>query len=115
MEATPTEFNQYTVPLIIYGEGIKKNMLSDNVAGGHINLAATLFELIAPKDFGYYSVGKSLTRGADVGFNDGIWLTPDGIGKIDGNEPTHVKDILTMDRTISWWRTMKGNNIIENK
>ena len=111
LEDKPTLFNQYTIPFIVYGDGITKDLLSDKVAGGQINLGATLFELIAPKDFEYYSLGKSLTRGADVGFNDIIWLTPNGIGQIDGSETAHVKQILQADRTISWWRSIKGNNI----
>ena len=52
---------------------------------------ATLLELIAPKGFEYYSLGKSLTRGANVGFNDGVWLTPEAMGRIDGTEPQQVK------------------------
>ena len=41
IEAKPTLFNRYTVPCIIYGDGITKNILSDEVAGGHINIGAT--------------------------------------------------------------------------
>lgn len=49
----------------IYGDGITKNILSDEVAGGHINIGATIFELIVPQGFEYYSLGKSLTREAN--------------------------------------------------
>lgn len=109
IERQPTLFDRYTVPFIIYGGGINKNLLSDNVAGGHINLGATLMEIIAPKEFEYYSLGKSLTRGADIGFNDCVWMTPTGSGTIDGSEPQNVKDTIETYRTISWQRTMKGN------
>lgn len=111
IEDNPTLFNRYTVPLIIYGKGIGKNLLNDNVAGGHVNLAATLFEIIAPKDFEYYSLGKSLTRGEQIGFNDSIWLTSTDIGKIDGSEPINVQEQIKAYRTISWWRSIKGNLI----
>lgn len=117
IEDNPTLFNRYTVPFIIYGDGITKELLSDNVVGGHINMGATLIELIAPKGFGYYSLGKSLTRSdnINVGFNDTIWLTKDGIGKIDGNEPDFVNETIKECRTISWWRTIKGNDISHNE
>ena len=103
--------NRYTVPCIIYGDGITKNILSDEVAGGHINIGATIFELIAPQGFEYYSLGKSLTRGANVGFNDSVWLNTVDIGKLDGNEPIEVEKTLEAYRTISWWRSIKGNLI----
>ena len=109
IEKQPSLFDRYTVPFIIYGDGVKKDILSDDMAGGHVNLGATLLELIAPKGFEYYSLGKSLTRGANVGFNDGVWLTPEAMGRIDGTEPQYVKDKIEMYRTISWQRTIRGN------
>ena len=109
IEKQPSLFDRYTVPFIIYGDGVKKDILSDDMAGGHVNLGATLLELIAPKGFEYYSLGKSLTRGANVGFNDGVWLTPETMGRIDGTEPQYVKDKIEMYRTISWQRTIRGN------
>ena len=109
IEKQPSLFDRYTVPFIIYGDGVKKDILSDDMAGGHVNLGATLLELIAPKGFEYYSLGKSLTRGANVGFNDGVWLTPEAMGRIDGTEPQQVKEVIEMYRTISWQRTMRGN------
>ncbi len=111
IEDKPTLFHRYSVPFIVYSEGITKDLLSDDIAGGHVNLGATLFELIAPKGFGYYSLGKSLTRGADVGFNDGVWMTTNDMGRIDGNEPSAVNDVIREYRTISWWRTMKGDKL----
>ena len=111
IEVKPTLFNRYTVPCIIYGDGITKNILSDEIAGGHINIGATIFELIAPQGFEYYSLGKSLTRGANVGFNDSVWLNTVDIGKLDGNEPIEVEKTLEAYRTISWWRSIKGNLI----
>ena len=109
IEKQPSLFDRYTVPFIIYGDGVKKDILSDDMVGGHVNLGATLLELIAPKGFEYYSLGKSLTRGANVGFNDGVWLTPEAMGRIDGTEPQQVKEVIEMYRTISWQRTMRGN------
>lgn len=109
IEKQPSMFDQYTVPFIIYGDGVNNDILSDETAGGHVNMGATLFELIAPKGFEYYSLGKSLTRKADIGFNDNVWLTPTAMGRIDGTEPQQVKNAIEMYRTISWQRTMRGN------
>lgn len=109
IEKQPSLFDRYTVPFIIYGDSVKKDILSDEISGGHINISATILELIAPKGFEYYSLSKSLTRGSDIGFNDCVWLTPTAIGKIDGTENKLVKDTIEAYRTISWQRTIRGN------
>lgn len=110
IEAQPELFERYTIPFIVYGAGITKDMIPADAAGGHINIGATLMELIAPKGFEYYSLGPSLTRGSSAGFNDSIWINADSIGRIDGSEPGGIKAQIEIDRTISWWRTMKGNS-----
>ena len=111
IEDKPSLFNRYSIPFIIYGNGVNKDLIPQTAAGGHINIGATLFELIAPAGFEYYSLGASLTRGSDVGFNDSIWINASDIGKIDGSEPEAVKQKIELYRTISWWRTMKGNDL----
>lgn len=128
IDANPSLFERYTIPLVIYGQGITKNTLAQDVAGGQVNIGATLFELIAPKDFIYYSVGESLTKNSKVGFNDNLWITDKAIGKIEtdeirllpGQENTNLlfeqeeaMDRLNIMRTISWWRTVKGNQFMQ--
>ena len=124
IDANPSLFERYTIPLVIYGQGITKDTLAQDVAGGQVNIGATLIELIAPKDFTYYSLGESLTKNSKVGFNDNLWITDKAIGKIENNEmnllPEKEKTELSSEReeamerlsimrTISWWRTVKGN------
>lgn len=125
IDANPTLFERYTIPLVIYGPGITKDMLANETAGGQVNIGATLFELIAPRDFTYYSFGESLTQSSKVGFNDNLWITDKAIGKIDNEEafllPGQTQSDLSVERnaameklnimrTLSWWRTVKGNN-----
>jgi phosphoglycerol transferase MdoB-like AlkP superfamily enzyme len=123
IDPSPDLFERYAVPFVIYGPGITKNTLSKAVAGGHVNIGATLMELIAPSGFIYYSLGESLTRHSLVGFNHNLWITDKAIGKIDTEEshllPGQQTDLraeraLAMDRlnimrTVSWWRTVKGD------
>lgn len=54
----PNLYECSAVPFIIYGKNIKagKNL----TPGSHIDIAPTLIEMIAPKDFVYYSFGSSL-------------------------------------------------------
>jgi phosphoglycerol transferase MdoB-like AlkP superfamily enzyme len=124
IDANPTFFERYTIPCVIYGPGVTKNMLAKEAAGGQVNIGATLLELIAPKDFTYFSLGESLTKNSKVGFNHNLWITDKAIGKIENEEAVllpgqtgdltlerqEAMDRLTIMRTISWWRTVKGNN-----
>lgn len=118
---TPTTFDRYTIPLVLYGKGINKQIIPQNVAGSHINIAPTLIELIAPQGFEYYAEGKSLTRGSDIGFSHNVWITPNAIGKIQGEavesftgevetavDRASVQQSIEAMRALAWWRIEKG-------
>jgi len=125
LDSNPSLYERYGIPFIVYGQGITKQTLPDNVAGSHINVTPTLLELIAPKGFEYYSLGDSLTRGNTIGFNYGFWMTHDYVGKIGspieekipGKQVTTPPDeeLIQQDidarRAISWWRAKYGKNI----
>ncbi len=124
---TPTPFERYTVPLVIYGQGITKDILPKDRAGGHVNIMPTLIELIAPKDFTYYSIGDSLTKESKAGFNPAYWITPHAMGKIEHSDEYEVltttndqqiqyekgiaEEKVSMMRTISSWLLLKGNQL----
>lgn len=125
IEDKPSLYERYTIPFVIYGKGVHKGLLGENIAGSHVNIIPTLIELIAPKDFAYYAVSDSLTEDAPVGFNHNLWITSKAIGKIEDdtveilqnanvnieNEHEKAMDEMHRMRTISWWRTMKGNDL----
>lgn len=124
---TPTPFERYTIPFVIYGQGITKNLFPNSIVGGQTNIMPTLMELIAPKDFTYYSIADSLTKENKVGFNNAYWITPHAMGKIDQpedyqllyeadakqieQEKQFAEEKLSMMRTISWWMLVKGNQL----
>ena len=58
LNAKPTLYEKSSVPFIIYGKNIPKKHLK--TAGSHIDIYPTILEMIAPKDFEYYSFGNSL-------------------------------------------------------
>jgi phosphoglycerol transferase MdoB-like AlkP superfamily enzyme len=125
VEKNPDLYRRYGIPLVVYGQGITKNIFPKAAAGSHINITPTLIELVAPKGFEYYSLGGSLTRGNPFGMNYGFWVTHDYIGKADSDfteaitgDPAVTKpssDKLEQDinglRSISWWRIKHGGKI----
>ncbi|WP_346353725.1 LTA synthase family protein [Azotosporobacter soli] len=126
VELNPTNFKRYAIPFIVHGKGVQKEMLPSDAAGSHINVGATLMELIAPRGFKYYTVGDSLTRGNAMGFNYGFWITAQHFGKIcqEGSEalpdaksttqPPSVYQVyqeVEAQRAISWWRVKNGKQL----
>lgn len=121
LETNPLLYERYGIPLVLYGKGINKHSLPPNVAGSHINITPTLLELVAPPGFPYYSLGRSLTKGNDIGMNYGFWITSGHMGR-DGAEymeahgdpglvpPDQDKIRREIDavRAFSWWRLKYG-------
>ena len=60
IDKTPSMYERYTVPLIITGKGITKDLLPKDNAGSQIDIMPTVIDLIAPEKFEYYSVGTPL-------------------------------------------------------
>lgn len=130
VETNPALFERYAIPFIVYGKGVTKESLPKQTAGSHINVAPTLLELIAPRGFEYYSVGRSLTSGNDFGLNYGFWITPGYIGKADDDyqeahfgkpqgllppEQDKIHREIDSARAISWWRIKYGKMLQTGK
>jgi len=124
----PTIFEQQSVPFVMYGAGITKEILPPDAVGDHISIVPTIIELIAPKDFAYYSIAPSLFDSDGVGFNNSTFVTASVAGQIDGdtiellphvasndleevnltNERAKAKEIIGAMRTVAWWIINKG-------
>lgn len=128
IQPNPDLYERYTIPFIVYGQGVTKDLIPKTAAGSHTNVAPTIIELVAPKGFTYYSVGESLTSNPKYGFNHGFWISSDYIGKMyqdeqvlplplikDNAVETHNPDKLNMDitamRAVSWWLIKYGSEI----
>ena len=124
----PTLYEHDSVPLVIYGAGVTKDILPPNAIGGCTNLLPTLIELIAPAGFPYYSILPSMTEGTQTAsFNSDVWVTDKAVGstKNDATEPrpdinvpfdpdterAKMKQWLPMARTLSWWLATHGTNL----
>ena len=125
-EKNPSDYERFCVPLIIYGNGVEKNLLAENSAGSQIDIMPTVIELIAPKDFEYYSVGQSLTKNI-FGVNYALFITRSAIGnanvfplhpepiipekKIGEIDLTSLENYINAVRGISYRRAKFGKNL----
>ncbi len=124
----PTIFEHQSVPFVLYGNGVTKEILPPDVVGDHISIVPTLIELIAPKDFAYYSIAPSLFESDGVGFNNAAFLTAKVAGQIDSDvvellphvasnelnsvnlndERERAMKIIGAMRTVGWWMLTNG-------
>ena len=124
----PTIFEHQSVPFVMYGAGITKEILPPDAVGDHISIIPTLIELIAPKDFAYYSIAPSLFESDGVAFNNSTFLTATVAGQIDSDviellphvasnelndvnlndERAHALQVIGAMRTVAWWIINKG-------
>ena len=130
----PTIFEHQSVPFVLYGAGITKNIIPPDAVGDHISIVPTLIELIAPKDFAYYSIAPSLFHSDGVGFNNSTFLTSKVVGLIESDvvellphvpsnelndvnltdERNHATNIIGAMRTVGWWLIVNGLFIGQN-
>ncbi|MEI8055016.1 MAG: LTA synthase family protein [bacterium] len=78
----PSSFEVTAVPLIIYNLSLCKTACL--TAGSHLDLSATLIELVAPKGFTYYAMGDNLLdkRKFNLGIGPDKIITPDFIASV---------------------------------
>lgn len=130
----PTLFEHQSVPFVLYGAGITKDIIPPDSVGDHISIVPTLIELIAPKDFAYYSIAPSLFHSDGVGFNNSTFLTSKVAGLIESDviellphvpsnelndvnladERNHATNIIGAMRTVAWWLIVNGLFIGQN-
>ena len=130
----PTVFEAESVPLVMYGAGINKDILPQDVVGGHISIVPTIIELIAPRGFIYYSIAPSLFQSFGAAFNLTSYITQHTAGKIDsevweilpqvasGNltqvnlsdERIFAKEVIRAIRTVGWWILTNGVDLNVN-
>lgn len=82
LEKSPAMYARFAIPLILTGHGIHKGIFPVDAAGSHIDVLPTLLELVAPRDYAYYAIGRPLQWNR-LGVNYGYFLQYDAIGEAD--------------------------------
>ena len=124
----PTLFESSAVPFVLYGRDALARVPrpAAPLAGSHVDIVATLVDLVAPAGFTYASFGRDLLdpAQAQVGYGNDTVIGPDFV--FDVRRPTHVEDlhggpppaaVPTRDLArryrellgLSWWRSEHGS------
>lgn len=125
----PNLYERSSVPFILYGKDVPVQKL--NTPGSHIDIVPTLIEMTAPKDFTYYSFGKSMfDENKSCGINLGRVVDADSLYQETHNEllsislnsfeegkPTSLKHRDEYDKLmqLAWHYIVRGDSIPPHK
>ena len=130
LNPNPSLYERLAVPLVILGRGINKDLLPSDAAGSHMDIAATLLELILPKGETYYALGHSLLNGNCCGLHAYYWLGRGVLGELSSEkheilpgaedisleEDKQIRSILHDEQTVTAWRVLHGLSLaVENE
>ncbi|KHM46925.1 hypothetical protein NZ47_13700 [Anaerovibrio lipolyticus] len=90
----------------MYHRDFDESILSGNVIASHMNILPTIFELIAPRGFKYYSLLPSMLTPLDHIVSPYHWINNDNVGKIE--ELTYQSTIV--QTTTMETHTFNGEN-----
>jgi phosphoglycerol transferase MdoB-like AlkP superfamily enzyme len=126
VNSKPNLYERSSVGFIMYGKNIPQAKL--HTAGSHIDIMPTLIELIAPKDFEYYSFGTSLyspNKTSSISYSKVItekelYFLPKeaSVEKIDLEtmkesqiDATSYLSQYNKQMGLAWYYTLKGNKL----
>lgn len=100
-----------TIPIIFYGQGIKKEWLSPDTFGMSIQIIPTLAELVGRTGQTYEAMVPSLFNQGPFVFNHRLWMDKTGIYLEDEKMPQVYANYMKNLRELTAWRLKHGDII----
>ena len=100
-----------TIPIIFYGQGIKKEWLSPDAFGMSIQIIPTLAELVGRTGQTYEAMVPSLFNQGPFVFNHRLWMDKTGIYVEDEKMPQAYANYMKTMRELTAWRLKNGDII----
>ena len=100
-----------TIPIIFYGQGIKKEWLSPDTFGMSIQIIPTLAELVGRTGQTYEAMVPSLFNQGPFVFNHRLWMDKTGIYVEDEKMPQAYANYMKTMRELTAWRLKNGDVI----
>ena len=101
----------FTIPIIFYGQGIKKEWLSPDAFGMSIQIIPTLAELVGRTGQTYEAMVPSLFNQGPFVFNHRLWMDKTGIYVEDEKMPQAYANYMKTMRELTAWRLKNGDVI----
>ena len=100
-----------TIPIIFYGQGIKKEWLSPDAFGMSIQIIPTLAELVGRTGQTYEAMVPSLFNQGPFVFNHRLWMDTNGIYLENEQMPQDYANSMKTMRELTAWRLKHGDVI----
>ena len=100
-----------TIPIIFYGQGIKKEWLSPDAFGMSIQIIPTLAELVGRTGQTYEAMVPSLFNQGLFVFNHRLWMDKTDIYVEDEKMPQAYANYMKTMRELTAWRLKNGDVI----
>lgn len=100
-----------TIPIIFYGQGIKKEWLSPDAFGMSIQIIPTLAELVGRTGQTYEAMVPSLFNQGPFVFNHRLWMDTNGIYLENEQMPQDYAKYMKTMRELAAWRLKHGDSI----
>ena len=100
-----------TIPIIFYGQGIKKEWLSPDAFGMSIQIIPTLAELVGRTGQTYEAMVPSLFNQGSFVFNHRLWMDTNGIYLENEQMPQDYANSMKTMRELTAWRLKHGDVI----
>ena len=100
-----------TIPIIFYGQGIKKEWLSPDAFGMSIQIIPTLAELVGRTGQTYEAMVLSLFYQGPFVFNHRLWMDKTGIYVENEKMPQAYANYMKTMRELTAWRLKHGDVI----
>ena len=100
-----------TIPIIFYGQGIKKEWLSQDAFGMSIQIIPTLAELVGRTGQTYEAMVPSLFNQGSFVFNHRLWMDTNGIYLENEQMPQDYANSMKTMRELTAWRLKHGDVI----
>lgn len=99
------------IPMILYGQGIQKNMMKEGQFGVAYQLIPTLAKLVGQPGQTYDAILPDLFSNNAFSFNHMLWIDSQGMHKQDNSMSQDKKEWMDNLRDIALWRLQRGNAI----
>lgn len=99
------------IPCIFYGAGVEQSWFGEKSIGCHMQLPATMAELIGEKGFKYSAFMPSFFDNDSYVYNYRVYVKNDIFRELNKLEDVHLKEYTDSMRNVSAYRVLKGNVI----
>ena len=93
------------IPCYFYGDGVRRDLLNEQMAGSHLQIAPTLAELILPTGSAHASLLPPLME-SDRAFNHRLYIEDGEIGEQKNLADDAFRQEIEAARTVASWVVM---------